>query len=348
MARIKEYWLQLESHPWDAAPWGANRQTGRPLPQVAGGMFRPAAREMLILRRMTANWAAADDRPLNPWDLTEPDPATSHGTIPGPTLTAKVADEMIVHFRNLDNRPGIHESDRVHSLHPHGAAVAGANNGVFPLAPPDPAQGNRRGDRVSSGESFTYRWTFPHKSAAGVWLYHDAAADGVQSTALGVFGALVVLAPGEQEPDAPPTPLRRTGDSSMSFAAVPPPPKRADYLLAFHELPGAGLCLNGRAGLGNTPVLLSGVGTRMTVRCLNASTQPVTVTMQGHRWERGAYYSNVEFLPPGAGVTLDILSGSAEGGGGPGEWLITGRAGNLLVRGSFVTSAGGPLQLQSA
>ena len=79
-----------------------------------------------------------------------------------------------------------------------------------------------------------------------------------------------------------------------------------------------------------------------------ASTQPVTVTIQGHRWERGPHYTNIEFLPPGMGATLDILSGSAEGGGGPGEWLITGRAGNLLVRASFVTTAGGALELQSA
>ena len=348
MARIKEYWLQLESHPWDAAPWGANRQTGRPLPRAAGGMYRPATREMLLLRRMTANWAAPDDRPLNPWDLTEPDPKSTHGTIPGPTLTAKVAEEIVIHFRNNDTRPGIHESDRVHSLHPHGASVAAGHSGVFPLAPPDPAQGNRRGDRVPPGESFTYHWALPHKSAAGVWLYHDAAADGGQSTSLGAFGALVVMAPGEQEPDAPSGPPRRPGDSGTAFAAVPPPPKRADYLLAFHELPGAGLCLNGRAGLGNTPALVAGDGTRMTVRCLNASTQPVTVTIQGHRWERGNQYTNIEFLPPGAGTTLDILSGSAEGGGGPGEWLIAGRAGNLLVRGSFVTTAGGALELQSA
>ncbi len=92
MARNKEYWLQLESHPWDAAPWGANRQTGQPLLKSAGGLFRPADREVLILRRMAANWAAPDERPLNRWDLNEPDPKTTRGTIPGPTLTAKVAD----------------------------------------------------------------------------------------------------------------------------------------------------------------------------------------------------------------------------------------------------------------
>jgi hypothetical protein len=347
MARTKEYWLQLESHPWDASPWGANRQTGRPLLKT-GGMYRATGREMLILRRYTAGWAAPADRPLNPWDLTEPDPAATSGTIPGPVLTAKVADEIVVHFRNLDARPGIPETARVHSLHPHGAQVTAAHLGAFPLSPPDPAQGGRRGDRVAAGDAFTYRWSCPHRSAAGAWLYHDAAADGRQSTALGAFGVLIIQAPGEQDPDAPTGPLRRPDDTSSRFAAVPAPPKRADYVLVFHELPGAGLCLNGRAGLGNTPALVTGEGTRLTARLLNASNNPVAVTIQGHRWEQGDHYTDTEFLPPGGGATVSILAGSAEGGGGPGEWLITGRSGNLFVQGSFVTTAGGAVELLSA
>lgn len=347
MARIKEYWLQLESRPWDASPWGANRLTGRPLPKSDGG-FRPSDREALIIRRYTANWAAPDDRPLNPWDLTEPDPATTHGTIPGAVITAKVADEIIVHFRNMDRRAGVSEAARVHSLHPSGAQRAAIHNGRFPLSPPDPAQSNRRGDRIAPGDSFTYRWTCPHKSAAGTWLYRDGAADGRQSAAGGAFGALVILAPGEQEPDEPSGRLRRAGDTSAKFAAVPPPPRRADYLLVFHELPGVGLCLNGRTSLGNTPALVTGEETRMTVRCLNATANPLTISIEGHRWERGDRYTDVEFLPPGAGATLSILSGSAEGGGGPGEWLITGRVGNLVVQGSFVNTPGGPLELLSA
>jgi FtsP/CotA-like multicopper oxidase with cupredoxin domain len=346
MARIKEYWLQLESRPWDAAPWGLNRQTGRPLTRAAGGAFRPTAGEVLVLRHYTADWAAPDDRLLNPWDLTEPDPAG--GAIPGAVITAKVADEIVVHYRNMDMRRGVHESDRVHSLHPHGIQRAAPYNGVFPLAPPDPAQSNRRADRLAPGESFTYRWSCPHKSSAGTWLYRDAAADARQSTATGAFGMLIIQAPGEQAPDAPPGPLRRAGDTAASFAAVPPPPKRADYLLVFHELPGVGLCLNGRAGLGNTPALVVGEGTRMTVRLLNAATQPMTIHIDGHRWEQGDHYTDVAFLPPHSGATLSILAGSAEGGGGPGEWLITGRMGDLVVKGSFVTTPGGAVQLPSA
>jgi hypothetical protein len=42
-------------------------------------MFRPLSQDALILRRYIPNWAAPDDRKVNPWDLNEPDP-TDNGT----------------------------------------------------------------------------------------------------------------------------------------------------------------------------------------------------------------------------------------------------------------------------
>ena len=36
-------------------------------------MYKPLTGAALILRRYTANWAAPDDRKVNPWDLNEPD-----------------------------------------------------------------------------------------------------------------------------------------------------------------------------------------------------------------------------------------------------------------------------------
>ena len=347
MARTVEYWLQLENQPWDVCPWGADRTAGRPLAQRAGGAYRPTSRDVLIIRRYRANWAAPDDQPLNPWDLTEPAPAGRPGALPGALLTAKVGDEIVVHFRNMDRRAGVTDAARRHSLHPHGAQRAPIYDGAFPLTPPDPAQDGRRGDRVAPGESFTYRWSCPQRAAAGTWLFHDGGPEGQENTAAGAFGVLVIQAPGEQEPDAPAGPLRRDGDTTERFAALPAPPRRTDYVLAFHELPGVGLCLNGRAGLGNTPLLVAGPETRMTVRCVNATAHPLAVHIGGHRWEQGSAYSDVALLPPGAGATLSILSGSAEGGGGLGEWLITGHAGNQSVSGSFVCTRGGALHLVS-
>ena len=132
---------------------GGQPADSRPLAQRPDGLYRPTTRDVLVIRRTAPNWAAPDDRTLTPWDLTEPESA--QGTIPGATLVAKVADEIVVHFRNMDQRTGVADLSRVHSLHPHGAQSAAAHNGAFPLAAPDPAQGGRRGDRVAPGESFT-------------------------------------------------------------------------------------------------------------------------------------------------------------------------------------------------
>jgi FtsP/CotA-like multicopper oxidase with cupredoxin domain len=202
-----------------------------------------------------------------------------------------------------------------------------------------------RGDRVAPGETFTYRWTCPQRAAAGVWLYQDGASLGLENLRLGAFGALIIRAPGEQAPDLPKGPLRRAGDTPTVFASVPLPPMRGEYLLVFHELPGIGLCLNGRQLLGNTPTLVAGDGTRMSVRCLNATTLPLSVTIQGHRWESGGRWVDVELLPPAGGTTMEILSGSSEGGGGLGEWFVTGRSGNAEVSGTLVTTAGGKVSL---
>jgi hypothetical protein len=116
-------------------------------------------------------------------------------------------------------------------------------------------------------------------------------------------------------------------------------------VLLFHELPGVGLCLNGRQVLGNTPSLVAGLGTRLALHCLNASASPITVHVHGHRWERESRWIDAEVLPAGGSATLSILSGSSENGGGLGEWLVTGSARDAWVAGSLVVTAGGAVAL---
>ncbi len=345
MAQTKEYWLQLENQPWDVCPWGVDRAAGRLLPDGPGGAHRPTTQEALVIRRYTANWAQPAGAAVNPWDLTEPGPAQTLAGIPGAVLEAKVADEIIVHFRNMDRRGGVADAERIHSLHAHGVQRQPIYDGVFPLSPPDPSQNDRRGDRIASGESFTYRWTCPQRAAAGAWLIHDASLVGAKSAALGALAVVIIRAPGEQRPDLPTAAVRQPGDTATRFAAVPEPPKRGEYVLLFHELPGVGLCLNGRQALGNTPTLVAGLGTRMTIHCLNAAASPVTVQIHGHRWERSGRWIDAELLPAGGGATLSMLSGSAENGGGLGEWLVTGMTGAAQVAGSLVVTAGGAVTL---
>lgn len=195
MATI-DLWIQLENHPWDICPRSAiNRIDGTPVsatPPVAKTlrspvtgvtrtvkMRKPLAGDALILRRYTENWAAPDDRKVNPWDLNEPDP-TDHGTmgtIPGPVIECNVGDTVQVHFRNLDQRTKprfplakakamqlrfgpfpidwdfnldfgplfetsvpLAPEKRAHSLHTHGFVFAPTSDGAYPLSAPDPAQ----------------------------------------------------------------------------------------------------------------------------------------------------------------------------------------------------------------
>ncbi len=339
-----EHWLQIENRVWDVVPNGIDRATGERFARGANGLFRPLGQDALIIRRYTANWATPDDRVLNAWDLNEPDPAQTRGTIPGATLEQKVGDEIIVHFRNADMRAGVPDAERVHSLHAHGVQCAAMYDGAYPTSPPDPSQNNKQGDRVAPGESFDYRYTIMHASNAGVWFYHDASLASQKSIALGAFGAIVVRAGGEGKAGLPPSPLRQSSDTPTHFANVAAPPASGDHLFVFHELAGVGECLNGRQLLGNTPTVLARVNTRVKFRVLNLTARAQVFHLHGHRWRAGDDWVDTASVASGAGMTFEWLEGTAENGGGLGEWLITNHNSNM-TQGSLVVTEGHALTL---
>ena len=156
----KEYWVQIEERGWDVHPWPVAQ------PGAGAAHMAPSGLVALVVRRYTEGWGQPIDEPVNPWDLLEPEPGQTGGTMPGAVIGAKVGDDLIVHFRNMDARAGVPVLERTHSLHPHGVQRAALHDGAYPLSPPDPAQGGARGDRVRPGERFTYRWSVPHRSTS--------------------------------------------------------------------------------------------------------------------------------------------------------------------------------------
>jgi len=123
---IIDIWIQIENHAWDVSPNNIDRMSGQTLQQITGKapqnvtltspvtgvmrnnvtMYRPLSEDALILRRYTPNWAAPDDRKVNPWDLNEPDPTDTGtmGTIPGPVIECNIGDKVMVQLRDMNTR----------------------------------------------------------------------------------------------------------------------------------------------------------------------------------------------------------------------------------------------------
>jgi FtsP/CotA-like multicopper oxidase with cupredoxin domain/plastocyanin len=62
------------------------------------------------------------------------------------------------------------------------------------------------------------------------------------------------------------------------------PPPKALYLQLFHTLGDAGMCINGRKYLGNTPTMVAGPQTRMRFGVVGMGSDFHTFHIHGHRW----------------------------------------------------------------
>lgn len=99
---------------------------------------------------------------------------TYNGHFPGPTLQAKVGDEVIVHFTNRLDQPT--------TVHWHGLRI------------PDDMDGNPRiQNPVQPGETFTYRFVVPE---AGTFWYHPHVRAHEQ-VERGLYGPIVIHDPAE-------------------------------------------------------------------------------------------------------------------------------------------------------
>jgi manganese oxidase len=176
-----------------------------------------------------------------------PDNPSANGDndgIPGPTIRARVGDEIVVHFRNLDTA-------MPHSMHFHGVHYRVGSDGAFVPGFSGP------GANVKPGASFTYRLS-ARSDSVGVWPYHDHSPSMMESIAGGMYGVVSILGRRERKPDR-------------------------EFVVFFESQLGF-MTINGRAFVGNTPVFHARVGDLVQWDVLALGDDHHTFHVHGHRW----------------------------------------------------------------
>jgi FtsP/CotA-like multicopper oxidase with cupredoxin domain len=199
--------------------------------------------------------------------------------IPGPLIRARVGDRLRIHFKNMDTL-----RRDPHSMHFHGVRYRPSSDGAFV-----PGFSGRDAD-VKPGRSWTYRLT-AGPGTAGVWPYHDHSPSMEDSIHGGLFGMVSILGRREQVPDR-------------------------EFLVVFSAFGSKFMAIDGRAFVGNTPVLRSRVGQLVQWDVMAMGSDHHAFHVHGHRWKTAS------------GVTRDTQTvGPAESfrfrwrEDAPGTWL---------------------------
>ena len=230
--RTREYWIAAVPTQWNAVP---NQRDA-----IEGKRFPPEETtfQTVVYKAYTARWG----RPL-------PDRPTVTGDndgIPGPLIRARVGENVLVHFKNLDTL-----RFEPHSMHFHAFRYEFGSDGAFIPGFSGP------GANVEPGDSFTYRLKAVAGSA-GVWPYHDHSPSMMESIGGGMYGAISILGRHERQPD-----------------------KEFVVFLSSHL---KFMTINGRAFVGNTPVLHGRPGDVVQWDVLALGDDHHTFHLHGHRW----------------------------------------------------------------
>lgn len=198
--------------------------------------------------------------------------------IPGPLIRARVGDTVLVHFKNLDT-----QRFQPHSMHFHGFRYSDASDGAFVPGFSGP------GANVKPGDSFTYRLKAVSGSV-GVWPYHDHSPSMMDSIHGGMYGAISILGPQQ----------RRADKEFVVFLGSQ---------LRF-------MTINGRAFVGNTPVLHARRGDLVQWDVLAIGDDHHTFHIHGHRWRSPDGTSiDTRTVGPAESFTFRIREDA------PGTWL---------------------------
>jgi FtsP/CotA-like multicopper oxidase with cupredoxin domain/plastocyanin len=227
--------------------------------------------------------------------------------------------------RDLTGDPTSVFLQKTHSLHTHGITFSNKHDGAYPLSPADDSDdpqnpgtklnqittaaeanlwagvpgftGNfKQGDRVPPTGTFTYVWnTLGWPTTAGMWLYHDHSICDMDNVNNGAIGALVIhnrndvqdvdIRRGPDDPDPAFLPGGSPNGSPVINGKYVTPSK-ALYIQLYHDFGNAGMCINGRKYLGNTPTPVAGPNTlmRFGIIGMGMGSDAHTFHIHGHRW----------------------------------------------------------------
>jgi len=121
------------------------------------------------------------------------------------------------------------------------------------------------------------------------------------------------------------------------------PPTKALYLQLFHSLGDAGMCINGRKYLGNTPTMVAGTSTRMRFGVVGMGSDVHTFHIHGHRWVIPGPHGNTPAATQGSIMDTPVSQFEDTRIFGPANsfvFTIQGQAGSFM-------RAGGPTQSQA-
>ena len=230
-AQTREYWVAAVPVTWNMIP--------NQFDDITGTRFDPVQTVMptVVYRRFTAHWGSP---------LANTPESGNQNLIPGPLLRARVGDQILVHFKNLD-----FALRHPHSMHFHGVRYKPSSDGAYV-----PGVSGRDGD-VMPGQSWTYRLT-ALPTSVGVWPYHDHSPSMHDSIMGGMYGMLSIIGRHEARPDR-------------------------EVVVVFTEM-GDFQTIDGRAFVGNTPVFRSRVGDLVQWDVMGMGSEHHSFHVHGHRW----------------------------------------------------------------
>jgi FtsP/CotA-like multicopper oxidase with cupredoxin domain len=190
---IHTYFIAADEVQWNYAPRGRNL-AGLPGGET-GGTANVIYKKAIYREYLDATFTTLKPRP----------PQWEHLGILGPLLRAEVGDTIKVVFKN--------NLKIFCSMHPHGLLYDKNSEGAVYNDGLSPEE--KKGDKVSPGQTYTYTWYVPERAGPGpmdgssiLWVYHSHFVEP-RDLNTGLMGPILITAKGMSKPDGTPKDVDR-------------------------------------------------------------------------------------------------------------------------------------------